>query len=73
MVLLMALGAAGAGWYAIVLVLVALAAVIVVCGTVVTLVLAVTRRDRLDAIRQLAPVLLRIADKITFWCGRRRK
>ncbi|KIQ62846.1 hypothetical protein TR51_28460 [Kitasatospora griseola] len=69
----MAVGAAGAGQYGVVLALVALVAVIVVCGTVVTLVLAVKRRDRLEAIRQLVPVLLRIADKITFWFGRRRK
>ncbi|MGW4981867.1 hypothetical protein [Streptomyces mirabilis] len=56
----------GAGQCAIVL---ALAVVIVVCGTVVTLVFAVRRRDRLNAIRQLTPVLLGIAGKITFWHG----
>ncbi|MFI5888400.1 hypothetical protein [Streptomyces sp. NPDC051554] len=59
----------GAGRCTIVLALAALAVVIVVCVTVVTLVFAVSRRDRLNAIRQLTPVLLGIAGKIRFWHG----
>ena len=73
MVVLTVAGATGAGQYAIVLALVALAAVIALCGTVVTLVLATARRDRLEAIREMTPVLLRVAAKITFWRGQRRK
>jgi hypothetical protein len=65
MVVQIAVGASGIGQDAIGLALVALASLAVLCGTVILLVLATARADRAAVIRQLTPVLLQLAEKIT--------
>lgn len=65
--------AAGMGQDAVGLAWIALIGMAMLCGTVVTLVFATAKRDRLAAIRQLVPILERLADKIFFRGGGRRK